>query len=121
VNKLVRYFKKILGLTELEKEVASLRLENGSLGRSLKSIQAKFEDLDKLTRYDVDVGFRGQCSVVLTGVYKGKGYVQYYDIPYQEFEWMVEDMRERRKHNLIRNIDCPLHLRGCFDIKVKGR
>lgn len=119
--KIVAYFRKILGIDKLGQENLELKNSLRSTQSKLNTIQGKLEDLDKLTRYDVDVGFRGQCSVVLTGVYKGKGYVQYYDIPYQEFEWMVEDMRERRKYNLIRNVDCPPQFRGCFDIKVKGR
>jgi hypothetical protein len=79
-------------------------------------ITSRMQELDKLTREDVDVGVRGACSVVLTGVYRGRGYVRFYEIPAEDFSHFVEMFRSREKQHLLRNIDVPYMMSGAFDL-----
>ncbi len=82
-------------------------------------ITKRIKELDKLTREDLDVGFRGGSTVVLTGVYRGRGYVQFYDVPPEHFSALVEEFQSRRKEHLIRNIDAPhemLRAGGAFTL-----
>lgn len=66
-------------------------------------------------RADVDVeGHRGKSTVVLTGIYRGRGYVQFYDISQDEFGYLVERMRDLHKCRLIRTIDAPPQFIGSF-------
>jgi|GEM_PF-6314523 len=116
-RKIIDWLRDKLGITRLEEKHEDLKNANNFLRRV---VEKKFDDLDELTRIDADISNRGQCTVILTGVYRGKAYVQYYDIPTQEFVHLVEEMRQRRKYNLIRNIDHLPSFRGAFDLNLKG-
>lgn len=74
------------------------------------------------TRIDCEVGVRGNNTVVITGVYKNKGYVEFYDMDAPEFHDFVEQLKYRRKEHLIRHVDGPrgFHFRSYFDIKGKN-
>jgi len=100
--------------------IPALRLENAALRKRLESesrrISARIAELDKLTAIDVDIGMRGSCTVILSGVYRGKGYVQFYEMSFDEFRDLVEHFREQRRNHLIRVIDEPYSMRGSFDI-----
>jgi hypothetical protein len=73
--------------------------------------------LNEYFRVDAEVGCRGDSTIVLTGIYRGKGYVQFYDVGKEEFAHMVERMRDMHKVNLIRHVDAPYSCTGLFDFK----
>lgn len=106
--------KRWMGITALELEIDHLRqIINAEQARITKRIS----ELDDLTREDVDVGVRGPCMVVLTGVYRGKGYVRFYDVQANDFQGIVETFKFREKNHLVRNVDAPYFLGGSFDIR----
>lgn len=108
------WLKKLLGVDELERQNRNLREELDVMHTFMRQ---KFERLEKHERIDADLSIkRGECTIVLTGVFRGRGYVEFYDIPLKEFEALVQHYRNMRKHHLIRNIDRPPNFYGAFDI-----
>ena len=97
MNFLKKWLKKKLGITALEKFKAAQEAE-----------------LEHYARYDADIGVRGNNTIVLTGTYRGHGYVRFYDLSDENFHHMVERMRGMR--TMLRNIDCPPQLQGKFRI-----
>lgn len=118
---MIKYIKKWLGVDDLSEQISRLADENNRLKRNINTqsdrITKRISELDDLTAIDVDVGVRGPCTVILSGVYRGKGYVSFYELSHDEFRHMVEDYRERRKHGVLRNIDSiPSYRGGAFTI-----
>ncbi len=104
-KKLKNFWNDPFGVETLKDEVFCLQ----------NFTKSKFEELEKHNRHDVDISYRGRCTVVLTGVYRSKGFVSFYDVEMDEFKYFVEHFRGRK--NLIRNIDDPLHFyRGSFEL-----
>ena len=110
---MVKWLKDKLGITALEKENAKLRHQQVAQSAY---VSRKIAELMEYTRVDADVGLRGNNTIILTGVYRNKGYVQFYDIGEGEFNMLVEQLREMKKHALIRNIDAPPSFHGVFDL-----
>lgn len=108
-----KWLRDMLGITKLEKENAALRKEVQS---HREYVVRKVEELKDYTRVDVDAGFRGDNTIILTGVYRNKGYVRFYDLPDEDFRAMVDQLKHMRSHALIRNIDSLFDFRGTFDL-----
>lgn len=100
-----------LGITALQKRLEVSESANALLANKLDN---RLNDLQKLSRADIEMGYRGNCTVVLTGVYNGRGYVQFYDVPPDEFRHIVEEYRSRQRHSLLRNIDSPMGMSGSY-------
>jgi hypothetical protein len=105
--------KKFLGITHLEKENEILRSQ---LQSHRDYVFKKIADLKSYTHVDADVGFRGNNTIVLTGVYQRKGFVRFYDIGDSEFEDLVRQLAHMKDHALIRHIDAPPNFIGSFDL-----
>ncbi|QJA43021.1 hypothetical protein [Phaeobacter phage MD18] len=101
--------RKWLGIDNSELELALIRRELAVLE---SRIDQRMKELDRLTKMDADISFRGDCMVVLSGVYRGKGYVQFYEVPAEEFRHIVERYRGMRRSNIIRHMDAPIGHRG---------
>lgn len=117
---MINWIKNKLGVTAIESENKKLSQENQEL-RSLVSCHERFvkqsmEELKDYTRVDADIGIRGNNTVILTGVYRNKGYVKFYDIGDGEFNSLIDQMKHMNKNALIRNIDKPPSFHGVFDI-----
>lgn len=110
--------KKWLGILDLE---AKNTVFNQRLDKQASAIQKRIKELDKLTCEDVDIGMRGSSTIILTGVYRGRGYVKFYDVPPEDFHRFVEQFRHMRKFNLIRNVDAPYPVYGAFDLAKPGK
>jgi hypothetical protein len=125
-----KWLQKWLGLDALTKNlhnvITSVENTNDQLHYELSAHKAYVHDkvhkfLDE-TRIDCELGMRGKNTIVLTGVYKNRGYVEFYDLENSEFHGFVEMLKFRRKEHLIRHIDGPLGFdaRGYFNIKGKS-
>ena len=114
LTKIKTALRNWLGITALTNDVERLR---ANLLSQAERVTTKLAELDKLTAIDADIGVRGRCSVILSGVYKGRGYVTFYDMSPQEFEYLVEEYRHYRKQHIVRNIDRPPHFVGNFSLK----
>ena len=65
IGKLKEIARNWLGVVDLERENAALRQ---LIGRQSKRVTERIAELDKLTKVDVDIGMRGPCTVILSGV-----------------------------------------------------
>lgn len=100
----------------IDRDTADIRALEQRQRALASRIDDRIKELDELTRIDVDVGMRDQSMVVLTGVYRGKGYVKFYDMPADEFRHFVEMFRNMERSHLIRNVDAPYPVAGGFEL-----
>ena len=107
------WIKKKLGITQLENENKVLRSQ---LQSHREYVTDKIGELKEYTRVDADMGFRGNNTIVLTGVYRKQAFVRFYDLGDGEFEALVEQLKHMKDHALIRHIDMPPNFRGVFEI-----
>jgi len=105
-----------LGITSLRIQVAEQRLLIHKLTDDLEKLTSEIHAMDKVD-IDVDCYNRGRNTIILTGCYKGKGYVKFYDLPQGEFIQYVQRMEYEKKHHLLRNVDCPLAIRAWFNFE----
>ena len=114
------WIKKIFGITDLEKENEQLKnaisSQQAMLNSHKKFVSQRIADLKEYTRVDADVGFRGNNTIVLTGVYRGKGFVRFYDLGDGEFEALARQLKDMKDHALVRLIDAPPQFHGIFEI-----
>lgn len=102
---LKRWIKELLGINKLEGE---LLVQKRKI-QVLKDMQdSLYDELKKYERVDADIGIRSNNTVILTGQFRGRGYIQFYDFEPKEFEHMVRQLRDMKKHALIRTIDEPI-------------
>jgi ATP-dependent exoDNAse (exonuclease V) alpha subunit len=107
------WIKKKLGITQLENENKVLR---NQLQSHREYVAEKIGELKEYTRVDADMGVRGNNTIVLTGVYRKRAFVQFYDIGDGEFQRLVEMLRDMKDHALVRHIDKPPSFHGTFEI-----
>ncbi len=117
---MMEWIKNKLGITALEEENAQLWISVNQLRAMINEhrsfVASKVAELKEYTRVDADVGIRGNNTIILTGVYKRRAYVRFYDLGDGEFEELVRRIRNMKDHCLIRNIDSPPSFRGSFEI-----
>lgn len=82
--------------------------------RAANRVNSHIEELERFTALDADVSFRGNCTIILTGVYRGQGYVQFYDLSPEHFREYVERLKYERGENVVRVVDRPLGHSGSF-------
>ncbi len=109
-----KLLKKWLGVTYLEKELQCTEKE---LRHTKEFVALRIAELKDYTRVDCDIGIRGSNTIILTGVYRNRGYVRFWDVGDGEFIELINRMNHMRDHCLIRNVDEPsTNFRGVFDI-----
>jgi hypothetical protein len=112
-----KWLREKLGIAEFEKIVEDrISFMQHQVSGHREFVGRQMAELKEYTRVDADVGFRGNNTIVLTGVYRRQGFVRFYDLGDGEFERLVEMLQDMRKHALIRHIDAPPQFRGVFDI-----
>jgi len=107
------WIKKKLGIIALEEEN---RVLDAKLARQREYITEKVGELKAYTRVDADIGFRGNNTIILTGVYRNKAFVKFYDMGDGEFVRLVEQLKDMKDHCLVRHLDAPPQFNGVFDI-----
>lgn len=117
---MINWIKKKLGITALEQEAVTSQRAQLALSRELeqhrKFVTRTLNELKEYTRVDADVGYRGNNTIILTGVYRNQAYVRFYDMGESEFRQLVEQLKHMQRHALIRHIDAPHDFRGTFQI-----
>lgn len=113
INKIKHWVKQELGITTLE-------LENEQLKQQLivheKFVTSKIAELKEFSRVDADIGIRGNNSIILTGVYKKRAFVKFYDLGDGEFEKLIHQLKDMKGYALIRNVDKLTPFFGSFDL-----
>ena len=110
---MINWIKKKLGITQLENENKALRSQ---LQSHRDYVAEKVGELKEYTRVDVDMGFRGNNTIVLTGVYGNQAFVRFYDMGDGEFKMLVDQLKYMKEHALIRHLDMPPQFRGVFEL-----
>jgi hypothetical protein len=113
IGPLLRWVKKKLGILTLELEVKALKAQ---LQFHREFVTASIAELKEHTRVDADVGFRGNNTIILTGVYKRQAFVRFYDVGDAEFISLVEQLKHMKKYALIRHVDALPNFRGVFKL-----
>jgi len=113
---------KLLGIDKLLLESERLSSEVNKLREEVADhkyyVEQKVHHFTEYTRVDTDIGVRGKNTVILTGMLKGRGFVQFYDVDNQEFQDLVDRMKYLKKEHLVRNVDSPMgfNFKGYFRI-----
>ena len=113
MQKIRDWLKKWLGVAQLEKQHIGM---SSIINAQESRITDRMRELDQLTAIEADVGFRGPCTIILSGVYRGRGYVKFYEMDLEEFRHLVERYKFEERDNLIRHVDVPYHLNAAFDL-----
>lgn len=110
-----QWLRKWLGIEDYELASNAIHSSNKSYIESVHTkLDRRLAELDRLTKVDADVGVRGKNTIILTGVYRGKAYVEFYECSNDYFIDTVERLRHEGRSNLIRNIDAPPTFNGSF-------
>lgn len=107
------WLEKLTGISKLKTDIERL---NCKLDQHRTFVKLSMEELKKNTRLDADIGMRSNCSIILTGVYRKRGYVKFYDIDNSEFQKIVEHFNDMKKTSLVRNVDVCPSFRGAFEL-----
>lgn len=114
--KSLRYwFNALRELVSTKRRTERLQDEVNNLKIAYRELLDKQHKLDKLLAVDVSVSNRGECTVILTGAYRGRGYVQVYDMHAEDFEYFVRLTQDMRKKKVIRSIDAPISLEAYYN------
>jgi len=105
--------KKLLGIKKLEDEIAKLKQQ---VANNELFVSAKMSELKEFTRVDADIGVRGNNTIILSGVYRNKAYVRFYDLGDGEFESLLHQLKDMCSFSTLRNIDAPPAIRGSFRV-----
>lgn len=129
---MLKFIKRKLGITTLQTVINDLITENAALKKRLQmlddanyrmgnhvsgmqnQIDERLSEFSSLHKMDADENYRGQCTIILTGVFRGRGYVKFVDVEHDEFRHMVEMYRGRKP--LFRNEDRIMYQGGSFSI-----
>lgn len=106
INRIRFWLQKKLGIIELQQQL----VQHENLVKQITN------ELQKYTRVDADVGFRGNNTIILTGVYRGQAYVQFYDLGKVEFAELVNQLKSMKSYALIRNMDAPIAFKQAFKL-----
>ena len=112
---MIKWIKDLLGITTLEAQNKALLQK---LNQQKISVDQHYTELCSRVRYledfnvaDIDIGGpRDNSTVILTGVVKGKPYVQFHDLSGESFLEVKQYVENIKKHYNIRHIDSPTDL-----------
>lgn len=86
--------------------------------RDLEEIHKRIAAAEKVIRdrtdISVDVRHDGYNTIIVTGQYKGVGYVQTYAVNRKDLAYLIEQLRDMERYGAIRNIDSPPTFHGTF-------
>ncbi len=122
---MIAWIKHKLGIAALEAKVRHLELKLDTAEASIacykNAINHTLKQLKQFTKIDADVGIyrRSNNTIILTGTYRNKGYIRFYDMGDGAFKEMAEQIKEMSRYAEVRNIDEPYSFgfRGHFDLQ----
>lgn len=114
--KLMQKIKRLWGLDEYtDKIVKKMQQDMARMDNRMKDLQRNLDSVEMLIRdrtdVSVDVGVRGPNTVIVTGKYKGVDYVEVFDVPGDHFGYIVDTLKDMKKHHQIRAIDSPMSMK----------
>ena len=108
----LRVFKR---LNDLANQVLILK---NDIQKQETFVNNRMKELREFTRVDADIGFRGNNTIILTGVFNRQAYVKFYDMGDGEFKRLVVQLKDMQQYSLIRHMDkpCAFDFKGTFDL-----
>ena len=80
----------------------------------------KAKDCEKFIRegtdVSADIGVRGPGTIIATGRYKGRDYVQVFDMRDEDLRYVVDMLKEMKRHHRVRAVDAPASMRSFIDV-----
>lgn len=75
------------------------------------------DDIRRVTTIDVDVALmpKQPNTIILTGRFKGRAYVNFYDVTPETFEGLISHMRDLKQWGQVRNLDAPPAFSAFFE------
>lgn len=70
------------------------------------------------TDVSADIGVRGPSTIILTGIYKNREYVEIFDMPQKDFNHFVQHLKELKKYHQVKSIDAPYGMRAVIDTQL---
>lgn len=116
---MINWIKHKLGISVLESRVdyleGEVKLLEERVLRYKQYVDNHIKELERYTAVDADIS-RSGSSIILTGVYKGKGYVRFYDLSQEDFIHFVETVKWMTKEKALRVVDKPYWFNGSFEL-----
>lgn len=116
---MINWIKQKLGITALETRVAELQKANERLYQELREVKTVSDNASRIveehTRIDADIDIRGGSWVVVSGVWRGKGYVRSYRIDDQSVDGVKQYLDHIGRGYGKGQIDVAPQLRGWFE------
>ena len=112
---MIEWIKSKLGIIDINKELMNIRheikdLENAILAES-EAIERSLDQLKKFTKMDVDLNVveRDGNTVIFTGYYNNKQWVEFVDLSRADFNQAIDYIRSMKKHSDLRIVDAPIN------------
>ena len=104
----MKWLDKLLGPW---KELPRQRSINGAVSASINDLAKTLRDRTDLS---MDLCYHGPSTVVLTGRYKNNDYVELHQLPQADFDWLVEELKERARYAKLNHVDCYPAFKASF-------
>jgi outer membrane murein-binding lipoprotein Lpp len=105
----MNWLKNKLGLKNLEKKLDMLQSKIEEIEKEVDNLTDDMSAIENEIKFsnrtDADINFRLNNTVIVTGAFRGQGYVRFFDLGDTEFEDIIEILQERSKISRIREID----------------
>lgn len=119
---LIAWVKKLL--TVVREHEADVETLTELINARANDLYRRVEQAEKLIRdrttVDVDVGFSGGCTVIVTGRYRDADYVNVHTIRPEDFRALVELLREMERFANLRHIDAAPEFRATLRRGLKS-
>ena len=105
------WIKRLLGIGTLETQLKALNNKLNETNHTIVSdttkLSRRIRRLEDMNIVDADIGHRTNSTVIVTGIVRGKPYVQFYDLEVESFEEVIKYLKVLKEHHKLRHIDSP--------------
>lgn len=112
MNKFIEILKALRHLPELVKFMNKQDQINTEqywkIQNTFEIAKESREFVRKRTEAHVDVGYKGPSTIVLTGNFRGRDFVEIYQIDQPDFEYLRRTLSEMNRRHQVRRIDGPI-------------
>jgi len=109
----LRWFKNLFGITKLEESNRLLLEEVHEYSLEFKRVLKQLQDFVKI---DADLGFRSNNTIIVTGRFRNREFVNFYDVGDGDFVSLVNQLQHLKKFGNIRNVDAPESFKASWEI-----
>ena len=109
---MLKWIKKLLRV--VKDYDSDRRNTNLQIAEAIKIIRER-------TTVDVDVALtsRDANQIIVSGIYRGRIYVQTYSIYTDDFADIIRLLRQMKQYGTVRRVDCPYTMKAVIDSELK--